>query len=118
MSIFSEKQRGVVKKVTIEIEYPNGAKKIRSYNPQRDNIEGLFWSDRMVNDMLAPYYERQKLGHDMFQIMEMWDPIQAEWDHRPAMLVKGVNDRVLPVCNLYKDRDTIEEMIMLDRLIV
>lgn len=118
MSMFSEKPRGVIKKVTIEIEYPNGVKKTRSYNPLRDNIEGIFWSDRMVNDMLAPYCDNQEEGPDMFSVMDMWNPMDVDWDHRPAMLVKGINNKVLPVCNLYKDRDPMEEMVLLDRMFV
>ncbi len=116
---FSEKRRGIIKKITVEIEYPNGGvKKSRAYNPQRDNIEGIFWSDRMINEVLAPYYDNQNAKHDTFEVMEMWDPLHNNWDERPTMLLKGINDKIIPACTLHRDADDFEDLLTLDRIFV
>lgn len=45
-------------RVTVEFEYADGTKKEVDIDPQEN--EALFWSDRSVTQMLAPFYETHR----------------------------------------------------------
>lgn len=47
-------KRALIKSILINVEYPNGTNKSFAVDPT--NIEAIFWSDRSVSAMLAPFY--------------------------------------------------------------
>ncbi|MEK6767179.1 MAG: hypothetical protein AABY49_13270 [Planctomycetota bacterium] len=51
-------KRVKVTRVTVEFEYADGTKKEVDIDPQEN--EALFWSERSVTQMLAPFYEKHR----------------------------------------------------------
>lgn len=44
--------------VTIDLVYPDG--KARTITIDPNQVEAIFWSERAVKEILAPYYEKQQ----------------------------------------------------------
>ncbi|HHX8542271.1 hypothetical protein [Vibrio diabolicus] len=95
---FSGLERGIVKKVIIEVEYPNGESKNLEIDPQKDDVEAIFWSDKSVLEILAPYYKKVRYGLSNSDIEEMWNPKKRNWEERPTLLLKGGPTWTIPTC--------------------
>ena len=68
--------------VTINVEMPNGQSKIITIDPTR--VEAIFWTDRAVNEILAPFYDKidkkvsketiiERFGEQAEQLMKNFD---------------------------------------------
>ncbi len=53
-----KKNRPKVTGVTVRLSYPDGESKTIEIDPNK--TEALFWSDRAVKEIFAPYYEKHK----------------------------------------------------------
>lgn len=53
-----QQQRPQVTGVTLHLAYPNGSTKTITIDPKR--VEAIFWSERAVKEILAPFYEQNE----------------------------------------------------------
>lgn len=63
--------RAKLVKLTATVEYSDGSQKIVEFDPKEG--EALFWSDRAVLEMLAPFYEsynHEYQGSDLDELSE------------------------------------------------
>lgn len=51
-------KRAKINKITVEVEYSDGTQKLVDIDPTES--EALFWSDRAVSEILAPFYSTPK----------------------------------------------------------
>lgn len=103
----SAQERGVVKFVTLDVEYPNGATKKVVVDVAATGVEAIVWSDQAVQRILAPYYDsdevRQRSPHSSASIKKMWEPDVEGWEDRPTVLLKGALTWTIPTCCLRAD---------------
>jgi hypothetical protein len=97
--------RAKLVKLTATVEYSDGSQKIVEFDTEKG--EGLFWSDRAVLEVLAPFYESystfqsqdldelsEYLGRDIDRVTpeivnELWTRVGDKvTGDQPAMLLK------------------------------
>ncbi len=108
-----KKNRPKVTGVTVRLSYPDGESKTIEIDPNK--TEALFWSDRAIKEILAPYYEKhgreitkdemvkrfgvkgERLigGKDKVKVNgnlvdELWEKEESD-GHLPALLSKTID---------------------------
>lgn len=79
-------ERGEIKNILIDIEYPDGTKAQKSLNPSDHDITAIAWTEEMIKRLAGDSYQPGKLRGEG---SDSWDA--SEWKDRPTFAVFGAS---------------------------
>lgn len=101
--------RGVVRKLTVEVGYPNGDRAHSTYRPSEDRTALIAFDDGLVESVVAPL-----IGKDKPALIGEWDKDTGDWRARPSIMVlaeprRGFSgmDANCDCCHFYHRTDEI-----------
>jgi len=74
--------RGAVRKLTIEVAYPNGDRARSTYHPSEDRTALIAFDDGLVESVVVPL-----IGKDDSALLGEWDKDTDDWRARPSFMV-------------------------------